>query len=403
MYNYLRKQIKLSFLVNPFYLYVISFLTVMLVYLFGWSRIFPDFSPELIIFMIFSSALFFLSARKFRGWINLKFNHIKYENRIFFINDLIFYIVIALGILNVILMGYLPILDRSRNYLDFGIPLLDPLFNSLSIFFSAFFFLSYLLSKKKRYLFYVLLYILFHLLIFRRSAVVWIIMSSIFLYILYVQKVRILSLIIVLFLLPVFSYNFGMYGALRSKLNKSYIENELGASTYFIDSGLNQNHYLTYLYISSPLANLQKNINDGKGFFNRRDLKSFMLYCIVPTSVTLRLEEHWNLSAPECKLIHPHLIAGSFFMIGFYTLGWFGMILMIFYLLIFILTDLFIIRRFEIFGATTFSLLVTTIVLLTFSNFLNRLDVILFLFVYPVIFHLIYKRNSIPLILSERN
>jgi hypothetical protein len=35
----------------------------------------------------------------------------------------------------------------------------------------------------------------------------------------------------------------------------------------------------------------------------------------------------------------------------------------------------------------------TTITLLIFSNFLNRLDVILMLFVYPVLFHFIFKKS----------
>ena len=393
MLRFLDKKVDHSFLVNPFYIYCVAFSIAMLAYLLKWSRIYPDLSPELILFFIASFILFCLLGKVFSGKINLKFIHNQREKNNYFLNDYIFFLIIALGILNVILMGYLPVFDRSRNHLDFGIPVLDPLFNSLSIFFSVFFFQLFLLSKKRRYILYVLLLLVFNLLIFRRSAAVWIIASSVFLYILYKSRIRILSLIVLLCLLPAFSYCFGLYGAARSNLNKSYIINELGASDEFANSGLNQNHYLTYLYISSPLATLQKNINEGKGLFNRRDLKSFVFYCLVPTSITLRLEKHLNLSPPECSLIHPHLIAGSFLVVGYYTLGWFGMSAMIVFLVLFILINFLIVRRFELFGVTTFTLLVTTVTLLTFANFLNRLDVILMLFVYPVIFCYIYNRN----------
>ena len=47
-------------------------------------------------------------------------------------------------------MGYLPVLDRSHDYREFGMPVIDPVFNSLSIFFSVFFFQSYLGGKKEK-------------------------------------------------------------------------------------------------------------------------------------------------------------------------------------------------------------------------------------------------------------
>jgi hypothetical protein len=134
------------------------------------------------------------------------------------------------------------------------------------------------------------------------------------------------------------------------------------------------------------------NLEKGEGFFNNKEFKRFLFYCIVPQSITLRLEKLMIISPPETCLIHPHLIVGTFLMTGFYTTGWFGMILMLIFLFFFISLCCKIIERFNLFGPTAYSLLCTTVLLLIFSNFLNRMDVILMLFIYPVLFHFIYYR-----------
>ena len=391
MTKILNTEINLSFLVNPFYLYCIAFSFSILIYMLGWSKLYPPLSIGLILFMVISFVLFILVFKLFENRFAIKIKYYHNWKQNLHIVDLFFSLIIALGILNVALMGYIPVFDRSMNYLDFGIPVLDPIFNSMSIFFSVFFFQIYLESKKKRFFIYILVFLVLNLLIFRRSSVIWIITSIVFVYILYRPKVRILYIFILILCMPFFTFTFGLYGSKRSNLTKSYVINELEASDNFKKTGFNYNNYLTYLYISSPLANLQKNINESNGIFNKKEYLDFFLYNLVPQSITIRLEKLLDLSSPECYLIHPHLIVGTFLMISFYTLGWVGMISMLVFLLFFIILSLTIIRKWNIFGISTFCLLSTTVCLLIFSNFLNRLDVILMLLVYPVLFHVIFN------------
>jgi hypothetical protein len=316
------------------------------------------------------------------------------------LNDAIFGLIVFLGTINVIYMGYLPIIERSDEYKEFGMPIIDPVFNTMSIFFSVFYFQSFLEHKKKRYIIYVLIILIIQVLIFRRSTIVWIITSSSFLFLLYKQKINLIIISAALICIPFFSYGFGLYGNTRSSLTKSKVLNELGASDLFKGSEISHNHYMTYLYVSSPLANLQKNIIEGNGFFNNGKVKDFLFYCLMPASVTIRLEKPLQLTSPVCSLITPGLIVGSFLMDGFFTMGWPGMVFMIFFLFVFIKLCLYIIRKCDAFSATTLSILSTTVTLLIFSNFLNRLDVILMLFIYPVLFHIIFSRNNrIPRIL----
>jgi hypothetical protein len=391
MWGLLKRKVNLGFIVNPFYLYCVAFSMAIFVYLWGWSNIFPKLSVSLILFFALTFIIFLFAGYKL--W-KKKIVYLNQSASHQHLNDFIFALIIIIGFLNILLMGYLPILDRLKDYHQFGVPVLDPIFNTLSIFFSVFFFQTFLESKKKRFLVYAIVILIIQILIFRRSTIMWIFTSSSFLFLLYKQRIKLGIILIGIICLPLLSYCFGLYGNTRSNLNQSYIMNDLGASDSFKRSGISHNHYMTYLYVSSPLANLQKNINESTGILNNDKLKDFFFYCIVPQSFTIRLEKTLKFVPPECFLITKDLIVGTFLMVSFYTLGWIGMFMMILFLLFFILLCQILIEKFNTFGTTTVCILATTISLMIFSNFLNRLDVILMLFIYPVLFHIIYNKGK---------
>lgn len=391
MSGLLKSKINIGFIVNPFYLYCISFSLSIIVYLWGWCGIFPGLSVGLLLFFSITFLVFIFAGYQFG---KKSFNIVYYPGFSLYLNDILFSLIIFLGLVNVLYMGYLPVLDRSHNYREFGMPVIDPVFNTLSIFFSVFFFQSFIEQRKKRYLTYILIIILIHILLYRRSSVIWIITSSVFLILLYKKRISLLVLIAAMISLPVLSYCFGAYGNVRSKLSESFVMNGLGASEKFKNSNISHNHYMTYLYISSPLANLQENIDKANTSIKKTDFREFFFYSLLPESFTLRLEKSLDLSPPVCYLITPELIAGSFFMVAFYTLGWTGMIIMFLYLSLFILVCLVLIRKWQTFSSVTISLLSAAVSMLIFSNFLNRLDVILMLFVYPVFFHFIYTPDN---------
>jgi hypothetical protein len=394
----LKAKIYLGFIVNPFYLYCIAFLLAIIIYSWGWCVFFPKLSSNLLMFFLISFP-FFIIAGYFLGKPGSRVEIL--QVRPLFLNDVIFCVIVFLGILNILIMGYLPILDRSNNYREFGAPVIDPLFNTMSIFFSVFYLKTFLYNKKRKYLVYILVILILQVLLFRRSTVIWIIVSSVFLLLLYYQRIRVMVVILCLICLPLFSFYFGLYGNFRSKLTKSFVINDLGASNSFKKTGISYNHYMTYLYISSPLANLQKNIDQGSGFSNNGDLKSFIFSCILPENLTRRLNGTLKPGIPECSLIHPELIVGTFLMASFCTMGWAGMIIMLFYVLIFSLICITIIRKMGTFQISTYCILSTSVFLLIFANFLTRLDVVLMLFVYPVVFNFLYTKTSDILLRSN--
>jgi hypothetical protein len=391
MSGLLKSKVNLDFIVNPFYLYCIAFSLSVFFYLLGWSKLYSVLSAGLILFLAVTSILFIFAGHRFVKKPSELFNHQTLNSQL---NDIIFGLIILFGFINVIYMGYIPIMDRSHNYREFGMPVIDPLFNTLSIFFSIFFFHSFLYNRKKKFLIYIFIILIIQIIIFRRTTLIWITVSSSFLFLLYKRKISLWILAIGIICLPMISYCFGLYGSVRSKLTSSFIINDLGASDSFKRMDISHNHYLTYLYVSSPLANLQETINKRDGNFTREDFTDFMFYCIVPESFTSRIEEPLHLSPPSSHLISPNLVVGTFYVVSFFTMEWGGMIVMFLYLFFFILFCLFIIRKWRTFNLVTFSLLCTTVSLLIFSNFLNRMDVIIMLLVYPVLFHFVFTRSD---------
>jgi hypothetical protein len=384
-------KVDLSYLVNPFFIYCISFTLAIIAYYWGWSEIYPKLSVILILFFVLTFIVFTIAGIFFRKvYSKIGFSQAVPDQ----LNDIMFWVIMLLGLTNVLLMGYLPILHREYNYREFGVHIVDTLSNTLAIFFSVNFLYSYINGKKKRYLIYFFIIIVFQLLLFRRSTIVWILVSSLFLLIYNYKRISVVLIIIFFLSVPLFSWCFGQYGNYRSKLSKAFVVYDLRAGDIFKNKILSHNHYITYLYVTSPLANLQTNIDLGKGFFNKGDFKRFAMYCVIPESITLRMQDRLELFPPETRLIHNELIVGTFLMISYITMGWFGMIFMIVLLFGTILLCLYLSTRWNIFQITTFSILSTSVSLLIFANVLNRLDTLLMLFLYPILFHFIYRNKS---------
>jgi hypothetical protein len=380
--------VNLAFIVNPFFLYCIAFSIAIVVYLFGWSDIYPRLSAKLLLFLIISLVPFCLIGLYFwqKGFLNYR------EEDKHIPIDLLFYIFLFLGILLIFLIGYIPLFKQGFKYREYGVSVLDPIYYSLSVFISVYYFHSYLKNGKLKFLIYLLVIVIFQILLYRRYTLVWIFLSCIFLFIFIKQKLPVFLILTGLVFIIISSFLFGYFGNKRSNFDKDYILGEFSANSRFTDLNISYNHFLTYLYISSPLANLQKNTDIIKSSFSNNDVKTFAFYCIVPSSLTARIEDYLNLSPPECSLISPNLIVGSYYMNGYHTLGWYGMIILTVFLLVCLSVSILIVPRSSPAFPISICLASTTAVLMIFDNFLIRLDVILMLFIYPLVLHFIYLK-----------
>jgi len=301
--------------------------------------------------------------------------------------DYMFMVIILLGALDILISGFIPIIDKTHNYKEFGAPVIDVLFNTLSIFFSVVFVQTYLRTKGIRFPVYVIVILGLQIILLRRASIVWIVTSSCMLYFLEIKKVKVIYLVSGILILIFLSFSFGKLGSKRGAAQNSNPLEEFEASSWFKRSGIGEYNYMTYLYVSSPLANLQKNISSGDRFLNRGDFEDYFFYCLLPPSFTMRLENLLDLKQPVPALIHPHLIVGTCFMLSYLTLGYLGFIGMFMFILGYTAICMHVIKKSNTFYYASLSLLSTAILMEVFDNMLIRLDVIFMLFIYPVIFH----------------
>ena len=124
MLKLLNRRIDVGFITNPFYLYCITFMLTAFLYFWGWSDLFPDLSSGLFAFLVCSFLVFVLLGKEFWKSSSSASDQPELNSSV---NDILFWIIILMGLLNVILMGYLPVLNRGIDYRDFGTPVLDPL------------------------------------------------------------------------------------------------------------------------------------------------------------------------------------------------------------------------------------------------------------------------------------
>ena len=376
------KKIDIGFLINPFYLYSISFILAILFYQLQWSNQFPALSISLLFFMGLTFLILIPFGSKLNDYLKIRPNT-EVPGKIF---DFIFAVIVLLGIISIAVRGYVPILKSDFNYHRFGIRYLYFFFNSLSIFFSVHYFCIFLEHKKAKFLVYLIILIILLVAVYSRYALFLCLFSCLFVFVLFKRKLPVLYIVFAIIAFLASIYLFGYLGNKRSRFESSYILHDLGASSTYVKRSSDINLYMTYLYITSPLANLQKNIDHSKGFSNNNDLKEFVFYSLIPWNITSRLYDRVNLHSQDYSLVNKDLIVGTYYMRGFYNLGWTGMILLTLIFIGFVLFSTWISSKNPQFKMTSIALLSTVSSLLIFDNFMIKPDVLFMLFIYPFAF-----------------
>jgi hypothetical protein len=159
------------------------------------------------------------------------------------------------------------------SYHEFGIPTFHVFLVTFNSFFSIYLFqaiLSETTQRRKAILFF-LLSLAPSLMILNRGMLVIIMISCVFVYLIkYQSKITIRKIAGLSVVMIIFLYLFGMVGNLRVnnsyQTNTSLFDNSLflqigGATDEFKESVIPKEFFWSYIYIASPLANLQETIN----------------------------------------------------------------------------------------------------------------------------------------------
>lgn len=305
-------------LLIPFILYSLVWTIVIGLYkLVPISQLYPNLQDELLIFLIFT-----IIFNIFISFI-LKKNKIKNFSILDKKYGIIYIIIYGYFILEFIYVGKIPLIETllktGYSYLSFnGIKTFHVIFYTFNFYITLCAFYQYLREKKIKYIIYVFLGCFIYILLYSRGAILLQLACYSIIYLLknIIEKnYKILKLgvigIIVLYL-------FGVTGNIRHyyKWNDTSMIKEI-AQVKTKESILDP-FIWSYVYITSPLGNLQYNFNNTKP---TNDKKYFVYENFLPDAISKRLD----YNKIDSKLMIENLTVSTMYIDSYLSYGKLGM------------------------------------------------------------------------------
>ncbi len=387
--------------VNPFFVYIFGFFIAIIVYQFDWSYLYPSLSFELMGFLIFT----FIVSAALGVYIHkkkiLRFNN--FPNKLN-VNKLV--ILITIGyILNFAYSGRVPLFAISSNiegvnYVDFGIPTFYVVLATFTSFLTVYLFKCYLVEKKRRFLFLCVYLMFFPLLVFNRGAILINLSSIFFVYLFSYKKNRLKIYLKLLIIVIAILMGFGFLGNIRTK-NQMGKENSVDlnevmmdmgeAKPNFVNSPIPKEYFWSYLYIASPLANLQTNVDHQKVDYSIANFLQYINGELNFDFISQRISSIFNVEKPENVRIAPWLTVCTVYATSYSYFGWFGMIITFLFLMAVTFIYLLIIKTNNPYFTTSIAILCTFFLFCIFDNmfFFSGLS---FQLVYPILLSLKFKQ-----------
>lgn len=379
---------------NPFFIYIFTFIIILLIYALGWSALFPKISISMILFLIVTSLVSSVFGFIVYKSKKIKYREVKYNKSI----NKVTILICILYVFDLLHNGNIPIIAILKNthyyYQDFkGIPTLHIILITFNAFFATYLFNMYISTKNKKVLFNVFISIIPGFLIYSRSLIVVILLNFTFVYLLQFIKISFKKISIIVLTIFAVTYIFGVAGNIRStdKQNLDAFNSQdilIGgeAKPEFINSKIPKAYFWTYMYIASPLANFQTTVNmDNKKDISIKDFGGFINYEILGDFLGKRLAKVYNLEKKGMFQINPIFNVGTFYASSYMYLLWLGPILMFLFFICFCIIYIKILNKNNIFFTTGLAMLNTVVLLCGFSN-IFAFSAISFQLVYPILF-----------------
>ncbi|MFC0875925.1 O-antigen polymerase [Saccharicrinis sp. FJH2] len=365
------------------------------VYFLGWSDLYPQLRVGLVVFLILSSIVSI-----YLGAIIDKFKPIEYH-RVDSINKLglITILVFSLFILEFVYNKGIPLLlvfsKVKYEYNKFGIPFLHPLLTTFTSFFSVYIFHAFISTKRKKYILYFLLYLSINVLVYNRGMFIIILTSCFFVYITSVPRIPFKVLLWGIPLILVLFYGFGVLGNYRLVGNKTneYFLKSSKATKEFKESIIPDEYLWAYMYISSPLANLQHTIDENPPVNNR--VKDFVFVEILPDFLSKRIAPVFGAKEAEINRVSNFLTVGTIYARSYSVLGWLGIYLIFIISSGLIFLYIFALKKTNPYYVTGIAILCTFVLFNMFSNMIY-FSGISFQLVFPLLLGSIkYKKGKL--------
>ncbi len=393
-------------MINPYSAYTISFVIAVLLYVLGFSNLYPPLSSALLAFLLLSCSVFlavgYLVFQKKRQLVFRPLN-----TKLFYAILITVFIYVLWGA-EFIYEGGIPllkiILKQPYNYRLFGIPSLHVFVVTFSSFYTIFLFHVFLSNRSKGIFFLYLLNLLAALLIFNRGMFVLNLAGSFFLLLINLTKIPKAILFIAPLSVVTLLYFFGMLGSIRVSReahtpysNRHFLA--IGqASEWFRQSPIPDEYFWTYIYVTSPIANLQENINrQGQKTFSLKALGQLVNEEVVMDFISKRVNRSLGIMPVEDFRIPGPFNVSTVYSRPYSYLGWLGIIVICFILVILPFVYVKLIPTTSPFFLSGLAILCTMYLFLAFDNTI-RFTGISFQLVYPAALHFLSGR--FPFVLS---
>lgn len=374
-------------LVNPFFVYTLSFTIVLLVYSLGWSELYPHLSLPLLLFLICTFVISSVAGVFVQFLNRIEYKAVPWSNRA----KTVLYLLWIGYFLEFLYNGGIPLLivlsGESHNYVQFGIPTFHVLQVTLNGFVSVYIFHQLISNFSKARLFYFALSITPAILIVNRAMFLMIMTSCLFVYILSLRKLSVKNIGYLTITVLLFLYLFGIMGNLRQTggqtTSSEYILMTSKASNEFKKSVIPKEYIWAYLYISSPLANLQSTIERAPE--TSQLWSSFFNYALLPDFISKRTGSFLDIPNYDVPRIVPWLTVSTFYAKSYVFLGWLGIIFMFLFFMTTTFLYVFLLRKRSKYYVTGLAILSTLVLYNTFDN-MYAFTGLNFQLIYPLIF-----------------
>jgi hypothetical protein len=382
-------------MISPFTCYAISFAVVVIFYALGWSELYPKLSGSLLFFLILTVIANVACHLRFR---RVAFQVLQ-EQKFPVISTTIF--IYILWTADFVYEGGIPLLKillhLPYNYRLFGIPSLHVFIVTFSSFFTIYLFHLYLSKRTKLLLILYLLNLSAALLIYSRAMLFFNVAGSAVIYFMAVQKIPWPRIALMTVTVLIMLFLFGVSGSLRvsREANESYNnENFMDtgkASESFRKSFIPKEYFWTYIYVTSPLANLQYNIDERpKPVMTFTSVAWTGIYEGLPDFITKRMHSFRGTAPPKEYRIAYSFNVATMYSRAYSHSGWAGMILIAVMILVFPWMYMKIIDRNSDFFITAWAILCTMYLFMSYDNTFRFTGLSLQL-AYPVAFALFGK------------
>ncbi len=389
-------------MVNPYICYAISFGAALLLYPLAWSELYPDLTLSLLLFLVVTIILNVILAIRWSVKNKFLFKNVSPESRSAPLYLTIF--IYALWSAEFLYNDGIPlikiILQQRYDYKLFGIPKLHVFVVTFSSFYTIFLFQIYLSKKSGFILALYVLNLFAALLIYNRGMLFFNITASAFLYLMYKRTISFKKVTLASIFFICLFYFFGVLGSLRvtNESRKGYSNEEFldtgKASAAFRNSIIPSEFFWSYIYSTSPIANLQNNVN----VYQPQPTTSYSILHWLNNEVLFdfiskRINSFTGSVREGENTIPGPFNASTVYSRSFSYLGWPGLILMSIVIILMPIIFLKILPASSPFFSTGLVIVNTIFLFMVFDNTL-RFTGLSFQLAYPVLLH--YSSIHLP-------